>query len=114
MVWVEQASINGLKITTGLKDTKFFATTATAVQHIIMVSVLTKKNFNPLGAGQKGPQIFPQGDATQMANRIEDVRDDYDTVPQKEWVWVDIPAETMMGDMFPTPRINSHEYLPGK
>ena len=48
-----------------------------------------------------------------MATRIEDFRDDFDVVPESEWVFAEVPAEDVMGDAFPTIRINDHAFEPG-
>lgn len=45
-----------------------------------------------------------------MANRIENASDDFETVPKEEWVFVEVPQEDLMGNPFPTIRINGHEF----
>lgn len=49
-----------------------------------------------------------------MANRIENPSDDFETVPVKEWVMFEVPAENIMGGPFPTIRINGHEFAAGR
>ena len=39
--------------------------------------------------------------------------DDFDAVPREEWVFANVPVETIMGDPFPTVRINVHEFKAG-
>jgi len=45
-----------------------------------------------------------------MAERIENFSDDFITVPRDEWVYVEVPAETLMGDNFPPIQINGHRF----
>lgn len=40
--------------------------------------------------------------------------DDFDTVPRSKWEPVTIPAETVMGDAFPSPSINNHKFAAGQ
>lgn len=40
--------------------------------------------------------------------------DEFETVPRGEWVTADIPSETLMGDAFPTIRIGTHAWGPGR
>ena len=45
-----------------------------------------------------------------MAERIENHSDDFNTIPQSEWVYYEVPAVDLMGDAFPTIRINGHVF----
>jgi len=49
-----------------------------------------------------------------MADRKDDLRDDFEQVPRENWIPVMVPSEDLMGHTFPNPRINSHEFEAGQ